>query len=131
VTNNTGAEAAGGGDIITRERYSNFELLVDFKTTPGCNSGIKYFVQPNLDPITGSGSKTSVGSAIGYEYQILDDAATLTPNSAATAIASLAPIYDLLPVDGNKNVNPIGEWNTPTSSCAAIMSKHWLNGGGF
>src|SRR5262245_36539822 len=27
-------EAQAGGDIITRERFSNFELVVDFKTTP-------------------------------------------------------------------------------------------------
>ena len=68
------AEAQAGGDIITRDRFSDFELKVDFKASPGCNSGIKYFVHPNLDPLTGTGAKASAGSAIGYEYQILDDA---------------------------------------------------------
>lgn len=32
-----------GGDIITVNEYSDFELSADFKITPGCNSGIKYF----------------------------------------------------------------------------------------
>src|ERR1051325_59762 len=40
VISSGNAEAQAGGDIITRERYSNFELLTDFKLTPGCNSGI-------------------------------------------------------------------------------------------
>src|SRR5262245_23886936 len=38
-----GGESTGGGDIVTRERYSEFELLADFKITEGANSGIKYF----------------------------------------------------------------------------------------
>ena len=44
VAGSGGAEAASGGDIITVDEYSNFELLVDFKLSPGANSGIKYFV---------------------------------------------------------------------------------------
>ena len=68
------AEAQSGGDIITLERFSNFELTADFKTTPGCNSGIKIFVQPSIRPIDKvTGKPTGVGSAIGLEYQILDD----------------------------------------------------------
>ena len=35
--------AKSGGDIITTEQFSDFELIVDFKLTKGANSGIKYF----------------------------------------------------------------------------------------
>ena len=34
----------GSGDIITLEKFSDFELRLDFKLTYGANSGIKYFV---------------------------------------------------------------------------------------
>ena len=60
-----GAESANGGDIVTTDKYENFELELDFKITKGANSGIKYFV--NLDLNKGE------GSAIGLEYQILDN----------------------------------------------------------
>ena len=60
-----GQESANGGDIITKEKYKNFELELDFKISKGANSGIKYFVDPELNK--------SKGSAIGLEYQILDN----------------------------------------------------------
>jgi len=44
VTELGGEEAGNGGDIITTRSYSNFELTVDFRTSPGANSGIMYFV---------------------------------------------------------------------------------------
>jgi len=51
-----------GGDIITVNEYSDFELSVDFKITPGCNSGIKYFF-----------TTYESGGNLGCEYQIIDD----------------------------------------------------------
>ncbi len=44
VLSSGGNEAGGGGDIVTRELFGDFELSVDFKLTPGANSGIKYYV---------------------------------------------------------------------------------------
>src|SRR4051812_38442875 len=46
-----GQESGGGGDILTRKRYSNFELTAEFKITSGANSGIKIFVQPDISPV--------------------------------------------------------------------------------
>ena len=66
VNANGGQESLGGGDIITTEQYENFWLSVDFKLTPGANSGIKYFVRPDLYQVKDA-------SAIGCEFQILDD----------------------------------------------------------
>ncbi|HKJ42659.1 MAG TPA: DUF1080 domain-containing protein, partial [Sunxiuqinia sp.] len=59
-----GGESQNGGDIVTMGVYSTFEVQLDFKITEGANSGIKYFITENY------GSKAS---AIGLEYQILDD----------------------------------------------------------
>ncbi len=55
-----------GGDIITTREYANFELSLEFKLSEGANSGIKYFMDPNL--------LKEKGSALGLEYSILDDA---------------------------------------------------------
>lgn len=60
-----GAESANGGDIVTTRTYKDFILTVDFKITEGANSGIKYFVNPEMNK--------GAGSAIGCEFQILDD----------------------------------------------------------
>ena len=61
----SGAESGNGGDIVTEKVYHNFILKVDFKITEGANSGIKYFVDPDMN--------RGEGSAIGCEFQILDD----------------------------------------------------------
>jgi hypothetical protein len=121
-------EAQAGGDIITGDRFSSFELLVDFKTTPGCNSGIKYFVQPNLDPVTGTGAKASVGSAIGYEYQILDDERHPDAKLGRNGNRTLGSLYDLLPAASTKKPSPIGGWNTARIVVRGNRVEHWLNG---
>src|SRR6266576_2517756 len=50
VTEHGGEEGGNAGDILTTRKYTNFELLVDFRITPGANSGIKYFVDTNYAP---------------------------------------------------------------------------------
>ena len=128
VTNNNGAESQHGGDIITTERYSNFELKVDFKTTPGCNSGIKIFVQPGIGPITGKGTKATVGSAIGLEYQILDDARHPDAKLGRNGDRTLGSLYDLFTASVDKKPNYIGEWNHALIISKGKHVEHWLNG---
>lgn len=123
-----GQEAAAGGDIVTVARYGDFELLVDFRITEGANSGIKVFCQPDLDPVTGTGAKAGTGSAIGLEFQILDDERHPDAKLGRDGNRTLGSLYDLMPASDFKRPNPIGEWNT-----ARIVSKgghveHWLNG---
>jgi len=123
-----GGEAANAGDIVTVDRYTDFEFKVDFRITPGANSGIKYFCQPNLDPITGTGAKAATGSAIGLEYQILDDSTHPDAKAGRDGNRTMASLYDLLTASPAKRPSPIGEWNT-----AHIISKgghieHRLNG---
>jgi len=66
VVESGGGEARAGGDIVTVDEYGDFELIVEFTITEGANSGIKYFVDTNLNK--------GEGSSIGCEFQILDDA---------------------------------------------------------
>lgn len=115
-----GGEAAGAGDIITREKFKNFELKVDFKITEGANSGIKYYVDPEINK--------GEGSSIGLEYQILDDErhpdAKLGNHEGSRTLGSL---YDLIKAD-NKVINPIGEWNVAYIKSKDNHVEHWLNG---
>ena len=121
VLSTGGEESAAGGDIVTTESYGDFEMKADFKLTRGANSGIKYYVNTDLNK--------GPGSSIGLEYQILDDAvhpdAKLGNHQGSRTLASL---YDLIQADVDKPAHPIGEWNS-----AHIISKdghveHWLNG---
>lgn len=124
-----GGEARGGGDIISKERFSQFELSVDFKITEGANSGIKYLVQPNLSPLDRiTGQPTAVGSAIGPEFQVLDDVRHPDAKAGRNGNRTLGSLYDVLPASTSKKPNPIGEWNTARIVVSAKKVEHWLNG---
>lgn len=103
VQKSDGAESTNGGDIITDKQYKAFDLAFDFKLTPGANSGVKYFV--TLDEKT-------AGSAIGPEYQILDDELHPDAKLGKDGNRTLASLYDLITSDRNPRPRkPIGEWN--------------------
>lgn len=108
---NGGKESAGGGDIITLKEFSDFELELDFRLSPGANSGIKLFVQPGLSPISTAGEKAAVGSAIGLEFQILDDARHPDARLGKDGNRTLGSLYDLIPAPRNKKANPPNAWN--------------------
>jgi hypothetical protein len=129
VRKNGGEESAGGGDIITQKRYSDFELVADFKITPGANSGIKVFVQPNLSPIDRrTGVKTAIGSAIGCEFQILDDARHPDAKLGKDGNRTIGSLYDVIPAPMDKKVFPAGEWNHARILARDRHVEFWLNG---
>lgn len=121
-------EAAGGGDIVTTDTYGNFILEVDFRLTRGANSGIKYFVDPGLN--------RGQGSAIGCEFQILDDEFHPDAREGVNGNRTLASLYDLIPADAryhNADLNstkPVNEyeWNRATIVSKDNRVTHYLNG---
>jgi hypothetical protein len=119
VLPSTGGESTNGGDIVTIDQYSNFELNVDFKLTVGANSGIKYFVTEQ--------QPKSPGSAIGLEYQLLDDARHPDAKLGISGNRTLASLYDLIPAT-NKHPNPVGQWNHAKIIVNGNHVEHWLNG---
>ncbi|MCU1323423.1 MAG: hypothetical protein JWM43_3072 [Acidobacteriaceae bacterium] len=120
VTEHGGEEGGNAGDIISSRTYANFELSVDFRITPGANSGIKYFVDPAYNKTT--------GSPVGFEYQILDDALHPDAKKGRDGNRTVASLYDLIPAATSKPIHPIGQWNTARIVVHGIHGEHWLNG---
>jgi hypothetical protein len=128
VLDSGGYESRNGGDIVTTSNYGNFELEVDFKITKGANSGIKYFVD--------SGLNKGEGSAIGCEYQILDDELHPDAKLGVKGNRTLASLYDLITADAKiyapnetktKRVNKY-DWNRAKIIANGNHVEHYLNG---
>jgi hypothetical protein len=107
-----------GGDIITADQYSDFELRLEFRFTPGANSGIKYLVDP----------ERYEGSALGLEFQILDDERHADAKEGRDGNRTVASLYDLIPAAKDKPVRPVGEWNEALIVSRGDHVEHWLNG---
>lgn len=123
VTETGGEEAGNGGDIVTTRTYDNFELSVDFRTSPGANSGIMYFVDLNLIPW-----HNGHGSPVGFEYQVLDDALHPDAKRGKDGDRTVASLYDMIPAAADKPIKPVGEWNTARIVVRGKHGEHWLNG---
>lgn len=119
VMKSGGAESANGGDIVTTKKYKNFILKVDFKITEGANSGVKYFVNPDMNK--------GAGSAIGCEFQILDDDKHPDAKLGVKGNRKLGSLYDLIPAPENKPFNK-KEFNTAMIIVKGNHVEHWLNG---
>ena len=114
----SGGESSNGGDIITTEKYADFELEADYMITEGANSGIKYFVDPELNK--------GAGSAIGCEYQILDNDKHPDAKLGVKGNRTNAGLYDLIsPV--NIRFNGVGAWNRARIVVKGNHVEHWLN----
>lgn len=118
VKKGDGGESTNGGDIVTVKKYRNFELKVDFKITPGANSGIKYFVDTELNK--------GEGSSIGCEFQILDDKKHPDAEKGVRGNRKLASLYDLIPAPEKKGFRG-GFFNTALVKVNGNHVEHWLN----
>lgn len=116
-----GAESRHGGDIVTEEEFSTFDLQFEFKLKEGANSGVKYFVTE---------SEHNTGSAIGLEYQILDDERHPDASQGVVGNRTLASLYDLIPsLKITRGQRPIGAWNNGRIVVYPDNRvEHWLNG---
>lgn len=121
VQKSNGAESTNGGDIVTEKQYGAFELKFDFKLTEGANSGVKYFVTLT------EGNK---GSAIGPEYQILDDARHPDAKLGKDGNRTLGSLYDLMTSKKIPNAQrKIGDWNRGLIRVYPDNKiEYWLNG---
>jgi len=124
VLSSGGEESRNGGDIVTENSFSDFELSVDFKMTEGANSGIKYFVDSELNK--------GEGSAIGLEFQILDDNKHPDAKAGKNGNRTVGSLYDLIRAENNgssrgKNFKGVGKWNNARIVVQGGHVQHWLN----
>ena len=106
-----------GGDIISREMFEDFELMLEWRISDGGNSGIFFHVVEGDYP---------AAYATGPEYQIIDDIGFAYPLEDWQQCGAN---YAMHPADTTRKiVHPAGEWNH-----SAILVKdgkvvHRLNG---
>ena len=116
-----GGEATGPGDIVTLDKYSDFELELEYNISEGANSGIKYFVDSNLNK--------GQGSAIGCEFQILDDKRHPDAKKGVKGNRTNGSLYDLIPkkVYSNWRLKKPGSWQKARIVSRGGKVEHWLN----
>jgi hypothetical protein len=102
-------------DLITREKYEDFDLELDWKLTPGANSGI----------FIGVSEAASETYWSGPEMQINDD--LLNPDGK-TPNTSAGSLYDLIAPNESKRVKPIGQYNHAEVISRRGHVEYWLNG---
>jgi hypothetical protein len=105
---------ASGGDIVTREKFKNFELALEWNVAPGGNSGIFYRASEDDEAIYWTAP----------EMQVLDDAAHRDGGDRMTSAGALYGLYPAAP----GVVKPAGEWNQVRVVVNGNHVEHWLNG---
>ena len=105
----------GPCDLVTREPYRDFDFELEYKLSPGGNSGVLY----RVTELPGEPSWHS-----GPELQILDDD-KYRQNSPKNWTGAL---YDLIAAPSDKPVRPVGEWNKVRVLVRNDHVEHWLNG---
>ncbi len=108
-------------DLITKERYGNFELTYEWAVDTAANSGVFFHMQEDLAMEAGNGN--SPNWLDNYELQVLDDQHFYD----TVAVRSAGSVYDLIAPQGKK-LNPIGEFNQARLIHNDGHVEHWLNG---
>ncbi|RDC62786.1 3-keto-disaccharide hydrolase [Adhaeribacter pallidiroseus] len=108
-------------DLVTKENFKNFELVLDWKVSEAGNSGVFFHVQEDSRHESGNGN--SPNWLDNFEMQLLDD---INFNDKAP-IRSAGSLYDLI-VPVNKKLKPVGEYNQSRLIVNNKHVEHWLNG---
>ena len=133
-------------DLFSKDFYTDFELVFDWKMSPGGNSGVKYRIQDHIyiagerargrkfELIVDDFSKNRITErptgrgqdyVVGFEYQVIDNSANADALSAQTHAA--AALYDIA-APTRDVTKPIGEWKHSRLVVKRDHVEHWLNG---
>jgi hypothetical protein len=115
----SGKTAPGdGGNIITTKEFSNFRLKLEWKISPGGNSGIFYL------------GKETEGWKIpktAPEMQVLDNEKHPDASKGKNGNRKAGSLYDLIPATP-QNARPVGEWNQVEIEVNKGKVRHIQNG---
>ena len=103
-----------GGDIITQQQFSRFELELEWKVGPRGNSGVFYWANEGTGRIYENAPEMQILDNGGHR----DGQNSLT--SAGANYALNAPSVDV--------TRPVGEWNAVRIVARGDTVEHWLNG---
>ena len=122
-----GRPNGSGGDLITIEKFLNFEFRFEWRISVGGNSGVQYFFDENRvkTPVPMYGGDTG-NSPMGFEYQILDD--PHYERELKSGPEHLTAALYLLVAPTNKELRPAGEFNEGRIVVNGDHVEHWLNG---
>ena len=107
-------EAQTKCDLATKETFKDFDLELEWKVSPGGNSGVMYDVAESDKP----------SYHTGPEMQVLDDDGHPDGQNPKTSAGSL---YALVAPVG-KTLKPVGQWNQARLVKKGAHVEHWLNG---
>ena len=110
-----------GGDLMTVDTFDNYELYFEWKILKAGNTGLKYNVSEEMSQKYGS-----LYSALGFEYQLLDDSDTLYAGKLKPSQYT-GSLYDMIAAD-NADVRPAGMYNSSRIVVNDKNVEHWLNG---
>ena len=113
-----GAESGDAGDIVTVNRYQNFDLVFDWKLGKGGNSGVKYFIEER--------QPKPVGSQAGYKYQLIDDADYIYKDKHLPQNLKTGSLYDVIPAE--KADVQVNVWHRSRIIVNNNRIEHWLDG---
>lgn len=102
-------------DLMTEERFGDFELALEWQVEPGGNSGIFYLVPDETDRL---------GWTRSLEMQVLDDARHADGQLEKRRAGDL---YDVV-ASSKRMTRPAGEWNAARIRVDGQRITHWLNG---
>jgi type 1 glutamine amidotransferase len=104
----------GGGDIVTTDEFTDFDLRFEWKVAAGSNSGVMYR----------TGEDADAPYMTAPEYQVLDDDKHPDGKDPKTSAAALYALYACQ----NKALKPVGQWNEGRIVVTGNHVEHWLNG---
>lgn len=107
-----------GGDLLTVEEFTDFELTFDFRLVPVGNSGVFYRARE---------AEGKELWQVAPEYQVLDDPAYPPTEDWQPPTHLTGENYDLH-ANPDRTLHPPGEWNTGRILVQGTHVEHWLNG---